>query len=535
MDNKKKKSNHWLKFLGFLIKSNKLWFYVSSAVILLLTGILLIQARVIQELVDATTQFNFSVMLKMLVILAGIVVANIILNYLKTMATTKFGAYSVLSLKTSISHKILYSRYKDINKLSTGDVLKTVNGDVEVVCSFVSNDLTNLLSQFIMLFASIAYLIYINPLIGIVTFVYTPIGMCFTYYINNKMDKLYPKLANGDGSALSMLEQIIMQIPVIKSFGMQKRRLSKVYKEYDNIHDVGMTLSNYNGVLQTACSAVSSIPRITFYIIACYLIVKGQITLGTMIALNQLLGYIIGPTVFFPFLLNGLNAAKASMNRINDLINSMTISNNENNIVYDHSESPLVQLKDVAFAYEDKNILEDYNFNQSEYGITVISGQSGSGKTTILDIISGIQMPTSGKVMIHGKVFAVTQENFIFTGTVIDNVRIARENATDDEVIEALKRAKADEFCNGLPNGYETMIGDGYVDFSGGQKQRISLARMFLSDANIILLDEPTSSLDADTENIIIEEIIKLSKSKIVIISAHREALFNIADRRIAI
>lgn len=189
-------------------------------------------------------------------------------------------------------------------------------------------------------------------------------------------------------------------------------------------------------------------------------------------------------------------------------------------------------MKDVSFSYDNINVLEKFNFMEEQCGITVLSGSSGKGKTTILDLISGIQYPDKGEVVVTGKIFTTTQDTYIFTGNIIDNVRIARPGATDEEVIEALRLACIDSICNTLVNGYKTMIGDGYVTLSGGQKQRISLARMFLTDADILLLDEPTSALDMDTEYKIIKEIINLSKNKMIIISAHRDALLKIADRR---
>lgn len=522
----------WIRFLASLIVENKIWFLISSVLILLLTGVTLVQTWVIQNLVDKTTEFNFEEIIHMLIVLLGVVIFNIVFNYYKIIATTQFGANSGAYLKNQISYKIIYCKYQDIRKASTGDVLKTINTDVESVCNFISNDMTNLLSQIVMLIAAIIYLVCNNPLIGIITFLYTPFGMYLTYYINNKMCKLYVEMTSSEGTAVGVFEQVISQISVIKTFNMQKRRLRKVHTEYQLTHDKGMYLSKYNGLLQTACSLVASIPRIIFFCLASYLIVKDKITLGTMIAMIQLLDYIIGPTVYFPFLLDGLNQARASMGRIKKIMDDLKITEHVIKTQEHGSLPPNIKMKDVSFFYDDINVLEKFNFMEEQCGITVLSGSSGKGKTTILDLISGIQYPDKGEVVVTGKIFTITQDTYIFTGNIIDNVRIARPGATDEEVIKALRLACIDSFCSTLVNGYKTMIGDGYVTLSGGQKQRISLARMFLTDADILLLDEPTSALDMDTEYKIIKEIINLSKNKMIIISAHRDALLKIANRR---
>ena len=522
----------WIRFLVSLINENKKWFLWSSVLMLLLTGVTLVQTWVIQNLVEKTTDFDFYGIIQMLFVVLGIVAFNIVFNYLKIRATTQFGANSGAFLKNQISYKIINCRYQDISSASTGDVLKTINSDVESVCSFISNDMTNLLSQLVMLMAAVIYLLCINPLIGIITFIYTPIGMCLTYYINDKMCILYPKIAGSEGSAIGFFEQIIAQIPVVKTFAMQKRRLRKVNDEYQHAHDVGMCISVYDGLLQTACISVSSIPKIIFFCLACYLTINDQITLGTMIAMLQLLDYIIGPTVYFPFLLDGLNQARASMGRIQKIMDNLKLVDKVTATREETSVAPRIEMKDVSFDYGDINVLEKFNFLEEQCGITIISGKSGKGKTTILDLITGIQYATLGEVVVTGKVFAVTQDTFIFTGSILENVRIARPGATDEEVTEALRLACMDSYCSSLEQGNKTMLGDGYAPLSGGQKQRISLARMFLTDANILLLDEPTSALDVDIEYKIIEEIINLSKNKMIIIAAHREALIKIADRR---
>lgn len=527
-----KNSKSLRHFLKELIHANKASAFGSSFLILVLSIVTVIKAKVIEKLIDATSQFRWEDMIMQLIVLIAIVVVNIVINYWKIKLSTYFGASSSNYMKNNICHKILHSRYEDISAESRGDVLKTINNDVETVSKFLSNDMVRLLSQFVLFIVVLVYLFFENPIIGLVTFSYAPIGMYITYQINKRMGAYYPKIAQSEGMATGALEQVISQIEVVKTFKMSDRRLNKVKEQYTNIQGYGFSISKYDGMIQTACSMVSAVPRIVFYIFASYLVLHDKLTLGAMVAIDQLLDYVIGPMVYFPFILDKLNYTKAAISRMQDFSNRLTLEKVTHTDLMADSEAS-VELNKVSFVFGDKVIMKNFDMNVNKNGITIVSGISGKGKTTIFDLISGIYQPNRGEINVNGKVFYMTQDSYIFTGSVMDNVRIVKPDASDEDVLNALKKANAIEFCKNLPEGYKTQIGDGNGELSGGQKQRIGLARAFLSAAQILILDEPTSSLDEETEKRIIEQFNLIKKHKIIFIATHRDSLFNIADRKV--
>ncbi|MBC8580742.1 ABC transporter ATP-binding protein [Zhenhengia yiwuensis] len=527
-----KSSKSWRYFFKELIYANKGSSFGSSFLILVLSIVTIIKTKVIEKLIDATSAFLWDDMMKQLIVLIAIVVVNIVINYWKIKLSTYFGASSSNYMKNSICYKVLHSRYEDISAENRGDILKTINNDVETVSNFLSNDMTTLLSQFVLFFVVLGYLFFENPIIGLVTFSYTPIGMYITYQINKRMGAYYPKIAQAEGNATGALEQVISQIAVVKSFKMNERRLNKVKERYMDVQGFGFAISKYNGMMQTACSMVYAVPHIVFYIFAGWLVLHNHLTLGAMVSIDQLLDYVLGPTVFFPFILDGLNYTKAAISRIQDFSKRLTLEEDSQIELMEGSEVA-VELKEVSFVFGDKKIFKNFSLNVDKNSITVISGRSGKGKTTLFDLISGIYQPNKGEINVKGKVFNMTQDTYIFTGSVMDNVRIVKPDASDEEVLDALEKACASEFCKCLAEGYNTQIGDGNGELSGGQKQRIGLARVFLSDAQILLLDEPTSSLDEETEQKIIEQFNLMSKHKIIFISTHRDSLFKLADRRV--
>lgn len=574
------------KFLREIIWPQRMWFLCVSLLILCLTGSNLIQAKMIQTLIDSTIARQFVEMKTTCVVLAVLILMNITLSYIKCLCNARFTIGTCQNLKTSLAERILTARYQRILKCSVGDLLKTVNHDVDRVCAFFGESLASLLSQVVMLVAAYFYLVFTQPLLAIITFLYTPIGMVITYRLNQKKGISYPKIADLVGVTLSVFEQMIIQIPVIRAFAMEKIREEKLSKAYHEIYQYEKKVANYNAYLQTACSMVSQLPRMLYLIVAIPLVLKNRISLGTMVALYEVLNYVVGPTVYFPFLLDGLLQARASAIRIEQLNETLTeqgeeLHKVEKNVKIEKREvkikkkevnrktgeaeeenrevklkkrkieeekraprdakevneihaAPYINLEQVSFCYEDeREVISKLTFLQKTPGITVLTGSSGTGKTTLLDLIAGLIQPVSGTLSVQGKVFTMTQDTFLFTGTVLENLQLGNQTASKEEIVEAAKQVGAHEFISMLPQGYDTMLGDGAFELSGGQKQRISLARMLVSGADIILLDEPTSSLDEDTEKQVLKTIQKLAIDKIILVCAHRSSLIQIADRRI--
>lgn len=521
-------------YLFKLINPHKKWYTTAAVIALLLVCTGLINTRVTQILIDSSVSGQFAKIITALILFALLILANAALNYIKGVCVSKLSANSSRDFKRHMGKILLHGKYKEIIKLQAGDALSSVNSDTRIVCDFIAGDFIGLFSQFTMALGALIYLICINPFLALVTFAYTPMGMFFTLTLNKKMNKLYGSCAYYKGNALSVVEQALSQIPVIKSFMMEKQIKKKIYTQYDNVYKTEMKISVWNSLLQTACSSTSQIPRIIFMIFAAGMVMKGTLTTGAFISIFDLLSYIIGPSVYFPFMLNGLNKSISSINRINKLEHIPQIQNSKETLV--QNTVPKINIDNISFGYlKDKLVIQKFSLFHHGCGIIAVCGESGSGKTTLLDIISGLYELESGTIEVTGRLSVVSQDTYLFGMSLIENVRLARINASDEEVIEALKAAGADEFAKALPDGYYTMLGDGNTELSGGEKQRISLARTILSDSQIWLLDEPTSALDVKTESIIIDVINRMSKEKLIIISAHRRSLIDIADRVITL
>lgn len=525
--------NRYFSAFSYLFKyinPHKIWYISASLISLILVGTGIANAKITQSLVDNSISGNVSVIIIAALLFLAVIFANIILNYISGISVSILSARASRDLKQNIAALLLGAEYGEIIKQKSGDILSTINEDTNVVCDFLAGDLIKLFSQITMAIGALIYIITFNPLLALITFAYTPLGMFFTLTLNSKMNKLHPLVADYKGEALSAVEQALNQIPVIKSFIMERQIRQKIYNEYDKVYDAEMKISVWNSLLQTACGLMADIPKILFMVFAGLSVINGNLTIGGFVAVFDLLIFIIVPTLLFPFMLNDLNRTVASINRIKRLENiPQTISTEKKTNL---PQSPFVKINNITFSYTmSKPILNKFNFSHKGTGIIAVCGNSGTGKTTLLDLLSGLYLPDSGTIQIQGGISVVSQDTYLFRESVIENVRLTKPNVNEQTVKEALRLAGAEEFVNTMPKKYYTMLGDGNTDLSGGQKQRISLARTILQDSKIWLLDEPTSALDSQTESIILDVIKQASKEKLIIISAHRQSLIDIADK----
>lgn len=526
-----------LAYLFKFINPHIKLYFTATIIALILVGINLYQTKVTAELIDSSIAGDKAKILVMFYLFSFIIVVNFILKYINGITITKLSVNVSKDLKNNLCRILLNAEYKELMKRKAGDILSSMNSDVAIVHDFISGNFTDLFAQFVMAFGTFVYLLFVNPMLCLVTFLYTPIGMYFTMTINKKMNVLYPKAADENGEAISVLEQTFSCIPIIKSFVMEKRMKQRILTKLENVYGVQMKIGVYNALMQTACSSTSYIPRIIFMLYAGNLVMNGNITIGMFIAVYDLLNYIIGPSVYFPFLLNGLNQSIASMNRLKKL-DEITITKDFNNKILLKEKTlnkeimPSININNISFEYEDGlQIINNFSFEHKGKGIIAICGESGCGKTTLFDLICGLYLPKNGSISTHGGVSIVSQEAYLFQDTVMENIRIAHNNSSDEDVVGAAEKAEADVFIRNLPKEYDTLLGDGNTELSGGQKQRISLARIMLQNTKIWILDEPTSALDSETEELILKVLKMVSKEKLIFISAHKQSVIDVADK----
>ncbi|WP_288891684.1 ABC transporter ATP-binding protein [uncultured Sneathia sp.] len=486
--------------------------------------VLMIFAREILEGVVETKSFY------VIFAIVSLVLLGIFLNleYEKLFNTT-YGESASLRIGIAEQLSELPLSYFSRNNLS--DISQTIMSDISTIEHAISHSIPKLYAM-LMFFPIISILLLIgNVKMGLAVIIPTIFSCIFMPLLKKYQILLDQK--NFDAlrrNSESFQENIEMQLE-IKSFNIVEKMKNILYSNMEEGEKV-KTKSEFNMMLIIAISQIFSFVGIAIVIlVGISLIIKGEINVV----------YLVSYLLCAIKIKDVLDSSKEGLmevyyitpavNRIKEIMTQKLQKGVDTELrKYD------IELKDVHFSYDkDTEVLKGVSFRANQGEVTAIVGESGSGKTSILRLISRLYDYNSGKILIDGKdiqnistkslfekISVVFQDVTLFNSSIMENIRIGRQNATEDEVKLAAKLANCSEFIEKLPNGYETIIGENGLELSGGQRQRLSIARAFLKDAPILILDEIAANLDVDNENKIQESLNKLIKNKTVIIISHR-------------
>ena len=369
--------------------------------------------------------------------------------------------------------------------------------------------------------------------IGIANLLTIPLGLLFSMLMMRGYEEKSKRYQEAAKAMNTTMVEYVNGIKVIKAFNKSASSFGKFRKTVEE--NKNAMLDWYLSVCFSMTATMETIPSTMVFVLpaSLYFFMKGSVEVGTLITCILLSYASYKPLIKAMSHMETIANIKVVFEEIKKI---MEIPNLKRGEEVRDIKSYDVEFKDVKFAYEEsKNVLNNISFKANENELTAIVGNSGSGKSTITKLIAGFWNVSNGEILI-GKtnlnelplkqnmelVSYVSQENFLFNKTILENLKMAKEDASMDEIKEACEKASCYNFIKGLPNGYETIVGKGGANLSGGEKQRIAIARCFLKNSPIVLLDEATAYSDPDNESVIQQSIDKLIKDKTVIMVAHR-------------
>ena len=440
------------------------------------------------------------------------------------------------NIQVSMAKKILNLDITSISEKHSGRFISNFVVDIHIFLSTISNIVINSIKESLTLIALLSVMIYHDWKLSIVALTVLPIAAFCSKKFGKKMGKKSTLSMIASENFSAFLSELIKGSWLIKIYQKEKEEfertkilISEKFKKAKKVEQVRLG----SGPIMEFIIAVA-IGLIIFF--GGYRSINGNLTMGEFISFLASLMLAYAPVRALAGINVGLNEGLAAARRIYTLIDK------EDKILEDKS-LPILQIssgniifQNVNFSYSDNSaILYNVNININGGSKTGIIGESGSGKSTILNLIPRFFNLTEGKILIDKQeinnvrlsslrkaISIVSQDTILFDDTIKTNIAYAKKNATDDEIYKASKLAGIDNFVNSLENGYETLVGENGVKLSGGQKQRISVARAFLKNSPIILLDEATSSLDSDSEEKIKQALNELTKNKTTLIISHK-------------
>ena len=455
-----------------------------------------------------------------------------------------------IDIQKKLSNHLLFSDLDMIKKISSGNHISRIMNDVNLIRDSVERSLNNLIRDLITIIFLIVYLIWLDWVLAVVVLSIYPLALKPIISIGKKQRFYALSLQERMESLTSFLSEIFRNILMIKSYSLEKLEKNRINKSLDSLFLSLFDIVKGRAKVLPFLEVLGGIAAAFVILIASYRINSGFMTIGSVIGFVTALLMLAQPAralgTFNTILQEGLSALQRIYKQLNEMPKIERISNVKKELKIPNN--PTIEFKDVSFFYEkNKIILDKISFKTKKSKMHII-GESGTGKSTIFNLISRFIDPKKGNIFINDvnikdvslfslrqNISLVSQETMIYNDTFHNNISLGKLNATKPEIIEAAKLANIHNFIISQKNGYDTVIGEAGSNLSGGQKQRISIARAFLKNSKILLLDEVTSALDSKTSKNILKSINQLSKNKTCIYISHDDYEINKSSQKLII
>ena len=499
-------------------------------------------------MIDIITGYQFSKLWLLALVMVGSTVFSLIFSSLVSRFSLKITIFVNNDIQASIFGKIIDADWLELSRYANGDLLNRFNNDVGTVASNAVSWLPNVIIGVYKFAATFAVILYYDATMAFIALLSAPFLLLASRYLMRKNKEYRRRVLEMNSKLMSFETETFYNMDTIKSFGVMEhyskglRKWQEKYKDYNLDYNMFSIKTNIGlSLLQTAVSFIA-------FGYCLFRLWTGSITYGTMTLFlsqrSQLSGNFSSLVGIIPGMLN----SSVSAHRIRELVELKKEVHIPESSELDElvADGFTVQMRDVDFSYvEGKQVITESAFVAGPGEIVALVGPSGEGKTTMIRLILGLVCPQEGEAVIRGSdgrevplnaetrhLFAyVPQGNTILSGTIAENMRVVREDATDEEIVQALKIACAWDFVEKMPDTIHTKIGERGRGFSEGQAQRIAIARAVLRDAPVLLLDEATSALDVTTERKVLKNIIQQKPNKTCIVTTHRPSVLNLCQR----
>ena len=504
-----------------------------------------------KELVDAVTGVNSRGIVQVAYLYVGVGVGQIFINAVKSRLSLKVRLKVTNEIRADIYEQVLRTNWESLAKYRSGDLLYRVNGDAGMVANTILTFLPNVVTTLISFGGAFLIVIQNDPWMALIALLGAPVSFLTSRYSAKRMRQFQRDNQNVASDRTVFDQETFQNLQFIKAFGMLDRVTEKFHRIQQESVDVALRQNKFQQYMTITTSLVGQAVGYACYGFAAFRLWQGQISYGTMTMFISMAASLRGSFSGILNLAPMVIRAGISAERIMEITglprDSMADKEEAEEIRKQSREKGVyVHMENVDFAYEeDKWIYQGADFRAEPGEIVALIGPSGQGKTTTLNLILGLYHPKKGTIRVGNPggnelrassstrcLFSyIPQGNTMFSGTIADNMRMVKPEASDEEIRSALEAACAWEFVGKLEHGMDTEVRERGTRFSEGQKQRLSIARALLADAPVMILDEATSALDVATERRVLRSIIRKEPNRTVIVAAHRPSVFSMCSR----
>jgi subfamily B ATP-binding cassette protein MsbA len=465
-------------------------------------------------------------------------------TYAEKLLTTRVGQWVMHDLRQTLYFHIQRLSLAYHDQQSTGDLLSTVTSDIDSIQTFISSNLLDALIDVVTLAGMVAVMFYVNWRFTLIALSVAPLLALVVFRYTRSIRRASREVRKKQGEMVSVIQEVLSSMRVVKAFAREDYEVHRLEEESLENVEIALRARALKARLAPLVEVIVAIGTGLVLWLGARMVLAGSLSAGSLVLFIWYLGKMYKPMQDLSKMTDAYSKAAVGYERIRgildmdgevkDLPGARRVSRLRGQIEFDH----------VTFGYDPKlPTLEDINFRIEAGQLAAFVGPTGAGKTTIISLISRFYDPLSGAVKIDGvdvrryqqrslreHISVVLQETVLFHGSIWHNIAYGKPNASRAEILKAAQQANANEFIEKMPNGYDTLVGERGVTLSGGQRQRIAIARAVIRNTPILILDEPSSGLDAESERLVFEALDRLMKGKTSIVIAHRLSTIRSAD-----
>jgi ATP-binding cassette, subfamily B, multidrug efflux pump len=481
---------------------------------------------------------------RILLSLLAITLSRAVLGYIKEYIFDVLSAKINIDLKQDLFDHIQSLPFSYFDSMNTGELMSRIGEDVENVWRTISFGLRLFIENAIYLVIATSVMFWLNWKLAIACIlIMVPIAY-IALKLEKKIGESYGKLSDQGAVLNTTAQENIAGVRLVKAFAREKHEILKFLNMNKENYKLSMEQADIIGRYFPQIEFLTNIAIVIMVAFGGLLVMSGEISIGTLVAFSGYIWMLIWPMRMLGWLTNMLAQNGASAKRIFNIMDTKSDIVNKDHAVHLEDIRGHIRFNNVSFKYNDELILKNINLNASPGSTIAIMGTTGSGKSSLVNLIGRYYDVTEGSIMIDGhdvrdirledirsQMSVVSQDTFLFSDSIEQNVKLGNQTASREEIIEACTNACAIDFITELEDGFDTVVGERGIGLSGGQKQRISIARALIRNANIRILDDATSALDMETEYSLLKNLNSMNKRATTFIIAHRISAVKNADQ----
>ena len=519
--------------------------YMSRIILLMIISIALTYVGIgysvaSKQIIDMAGNGKITVpsIIAFMVLMALTLVSGPVVNLFFDMIYEKYS----FGIRKQVYDKIIRSVWLGTQKYHTGDMMTRMTSDAGNIANGMVNVIPNIIVFLIQLVMVFFILFVYSPILAIVALFLTPVGILGAYILGSKLKFYQVKVQESETAYRSFIQESLANVLIVKAFSGEDRFSSELSELRENRYGWVWKKNKLSFGSNMVMNGTFQLGYAFAFIYAASQISEGKITFGTMTLFLTLFGRVQAPIAALAQQLPGVVSIFASAGRVMDI---QDIPLEESNDESDIKGTLGVKVNDISFAYDRDDVFTDVSFDIKPGEFVGIMGESGIGKTTLIRLLMNFITPSKGEIFYYDTnenkmslsatvrqyVSYVPQGNTLFSGTIRKNIQIGKEDATDEEIWNALDMAVCKEFVEKLPEGLDTIIGEKGMGLSEGQAQRLGLARALIRKSNFVILDEATSALDENTESQLLKHLSEMTPRPTCILITHRKSVLDYCDR----